>query len=70
MVFDETMNVLKEAILAPNFMLPLVVILIVMMGPDIHMEELDVIDMFWNFRLSSMFANYYVVCMGPYLQDE
>ena len=56
-VFDASVRGLNDYLGDPNFMLPSMGSLIMMMGPETYMVNLDVGWMFTNFRLSSVLAN-------------
>ena len=67
MVFDTTMIGLNDSLLYPNFMLPVIGRLIMMVVPDTHMVDIDVGEMFYNFRLSPVLTKYCEIDVGPYL---
>ena len=50
-VFDTTVSVLSNYFWSPNFMLPTIVSFLMMVGTETHMVDLDVGEMFYNFRL-------------------
>ena len=64
MMFDATVSVLNGSLWAPNFMLPSMGSFIMMVGPETHMVDLDIGEMFYNFRLSSLMAKYCGVGLG------
>ena len=66
-VFDATVSGLNDYIWAPKFMLPPMGSLLMMVSPKKPIFHLDVREMFYKFRLSSVFANYYGVDLGSYL---
>ena len=49
MVLDTTVSRLNDYLWATNFMLPPMDILLMMVGPNTHMINLDVGEMFYNF---------------------
>ena len=49
MVFDATVSGLNDYLWDTNFMLPSMGSLIIMVGPDKHMVNIDVGEMFYNF---------------------
>ena len=51
MVFDATVSGLNGSLWDPNFMLPPMGSCIRMVGPEIHIVDLDVREMFYNFQL-------------------
>ena len=67
MVFDATVIGLNNSLWDTNFMLPSMVSFIMMVGSEMHMVNLDVGEMFYNFRLSPVLAKYYRVDLGSYL---
>ena len=67
MVFDATLSGLNHSIWGPNFMFPSMGSLIFMVGPKLHMFNLDVGEMFYNFQLFLVLANYCEVDLGSYL---
>ena len=67
MVFDETVSGLEDSLWDPNFMLPSMGSLRMMVVPETHMVEIDVGEMFYNFRLSSVLDKYCGVYLGSYL---
>ena len=58
MVFDANLSRLNNSLWDPNFLLPSMVSLLVVVGLETHMVDLDVGLMFYNFQLSLMLANY------------
>ena len=54
MVFDATLSGLNEYFWVPNFIIPVVASLFMMVGPKTRMVDLDAGDMFFNFRISSV----------------
>ena len=58
MVFDATLSELKNYLWDPNFMLPSLNSLLMMVGSETHMMDLDVGEMFYNFRFSLVLAKY------------
>ena len=52
MVFDDTLSGNNEGMQYPNFMLPLAGVIRMVVGPYTHMVDLDVGEIFYNFRLS------------------
>ena len=50
MVFDETMSGLNDYLWYPNFMFLSMVSLLIMMGPEMHMVDLDVGGVFITFE--------------------
>ena len=52
MVFDYTVRGINEALCCPNLILPVVFILLMMVGIDTHMVDLNVVYIFYKFRLS------------------
>ena len=42
MVFDATASGLNDSLWSPNFMLPSMVIALMMVGPEMHMVDIDV----------------------------
>ena len=68
MVFDATVSGINNGLWEPNFMIPVVAILFMVVGPETHMVYLDAGDMFYNFRRSSVLYNYFVVYLGNYLK--
>ena len=67
MVFDATDSGIYDSLWAPNFMLLSMRSLIMMVGPETHMEDLDVGEILYNFRLSLVLANYCGLDLGFYL---
>ena len=49
MVFDATVSGLNDYLRDTKFMLPSMGSLIIMVGPDKHMVNIDVGEMFYNF---------------------
>ena len=64
MAFDETVSGLNNSIWAPKFMLPSMGSLLIMVGLDMQMVDLDVGEIFYNFLLSSVLAKYCGVDLG------
>ena len=67
MVFDNTVSGLKDSLWAKNFMLTAMGRLIIMVGPNMYMVDLDVGEMFYNFRLSLILENYCGVGLVSYM---
>ena len=67
MVFDAIISGLKDSLWAPKFMLPSMSILLMMVGPEMHMFDLDVGKMFYEFRLLSVLANLCGVDLGYFM---
>ena len=67
MVFDATARVINDPLWSPKFMLPSMGGLLIMVGRETHMVDLDVGEMFYNFLLSSMMAKYCKVILGSYM---
>ena len=67
MVFDATVSGINNYICAPNFTFPSMGSLFMMVGPETHMVELYVGEIFYNFRLSLMLAKYCGVYLGFYM---
>ena len=49
MVFDATDSGIYDSLWAPNFMLSSMGSLLMMVGPETHMDDLDIGEMFYNF---------------------
>ena len=68
MVFDATISGIKNPLWDTRFLLRSMGSLIMIVGPNAHMVELDVGEIFDNFRLYLVLANYYrmdlVSCLG------
>ena len=58
MVFDANVIGLNDYLWDLNFMLPSMVILPIMLGPEMHIVNIDLGEMFYNFLLSSVLAKY------------
>ena len=67
MVFDATVIGLNDSMWDTNFMLPSIGSFLMMVGPETHMVDIYVGEMFYNFRLSSVLAKYCGVDLGSYL---
>ena len=67
MVFDTTFSGFNNYLLDPNFMLPSMGSLIMMVGLKTHMVDIDVGEMFYNIRLYLVLENYCVVDLGYYM---
>ena len=70
MVFGATLSGLNNPLWDPNFTLPSIGILIMMVGPEMHMVNPDVGEIFYNFRISLVLEKYCVVDLGSYLGHE
>ena len=57
----------NKALLAPNFMLPVLGSLLIMVVPETHMVDLDMGYMFYSFRTYLVFYKYCGVYLGTYL---
>ena len=66
MIFDATVSGINS-LWDLKCMLPLMGSFIMMVGPKTQMVDLDVGEMFYNFRLSLVLENYYRVGLGSYL---
>ena len=60
-VFDDTVIGLNDAFWGPNFMLPVMDSLLIMVGPNTHLDYLDNVEMFYNFI---MYGVDKVLCSG------
>ena len=67
MVFDATVSGLNNYLSETHFMLPSMRSLLMMVGPETHMVDLDVEEIFYNFQLSSVMEKYCGVDFGSYL---
>ena len=67
LVFDATISGLTKYLWGPNFMLLSMVSLLMMVGPETHIVNLYVGEMFYNFRLSSVPEKYYGLYLGSYM---
>ena len=67
MVFEETVRGINDSFWDTNFMIPVMDILLIMVGPAMHIVYLEVWDMFYNFRLSMVMAKYCGVELGNYM---
>ena len=70
MVFDATVIRFNNYLWASNFMLLSMVSLLMMVGPKIHMVNLDVEGMFHIFRIYSELEKYCGVDLGSYLRHK
>ena len=70
MMFDETVIVINNYMWDPNFLLPSMVSLLMMVGLETHMENIDAGGIFYNFQLSSVLAKYFGVDLGSYLGNN
>ena len=66
-VFDETVSRLRDSLWDTNFMFLSIRSLLMMVGLETHMVDLDVGEMFYNFQISSVMAKYCGVDLGSYL---
>ena len=67
MVFDTTVSVLNDSLRDPNFMLLSMGSLLMMLGPEMHMVDLNVGETFYNFQISSVLAKYCGVDLVSYM---
>ena len=58
MVFDATVSGKKDSLCDPNLILPSMGIMLMTVDLEAHMVDLDVGEIFHNFRLSSVLAKY------------
>ena len=70
MVLDTTVRRLNSYLWDKKIMLPSMGSLLIMVGPDTYMVNLDVGYMFYNFRLSPVLENYCGVDLGYYLGNK
>ena len=70
MVFDATVSGLNNSLWYPNFVLPSMGSLLMILGPEMHMVDTDVGKFFYNCRLSSLLANHYRVDLVSYLGNN
>ena len=67
MVLDTTVRRLNSYLWDKKIMLPSMGSLLIMVGPDTYMVNLDVGYMFYNFRLSPVLENYCGVDLGYFM---
>ena len=67
MVFDSTLSGINNSLWDPNFILPSMGSLIIMVVPKTHMVDLYVGEMVYNFQLSPLLAQYCRVDLVSYL---
>ena len=67
MVFYATVSILNYSLWDPNLVFPSMGSLLILVGPEMHMVDLDVRGGVYNFKLSSALANYCGVDLGYYL---
>ena len=67
MLFDATVSVPNDYLWNPNFMLTSMGSFLMMVGPETHMVDLDVGEMFYNFRLSLVLDKYCGMDLGSYM---
>ena len=67
MVFDANMSGINVSLWYPNLMLPVIGSLLMIVGPEMHMVDIDVGDMFYNFRISPVLEKYCGMDLGPYM---
>ena len=67
MVFDTTMIGLNDSLGDLTFTIPFMGILVMMVGPEMHMVDLEFRYMLYNFRLSLVLEKYCGVDLGPCL---
>ena len=70
MVFDATVRGINDYMWAPNFMLPSIGSLLMMVGAETHTVDLDVGYIFYNFWLLSVLAKYCGVDLESYLRHK
>ena len=70
MLFDSTVSGLNDYLWDPNFMFPSTGSLLMMVGPETHMVNLNIGEIFYNFRLSLVLAKYHRVDLGYYLGQK
>ena len=70
MVFEATVSGLNNSLWDPKFMLLPMGSLLMMLGPETHIVNIDVGEMFYNFRISSMLSKYCRVDLGSYLWNK
>ena len=70
MVFDTTVSGINDFLWAKNFILQSIGCLLMIVDVETHMVDLEFGEMFYNFRLSSLLANYLGVDLGSYLRHK
>ena len=70
MVFDATVSGINDYLWDPNFMFPSMVSLLMMVGLEMHIVDLDAGEMFYNFKLSSILTKCCEVDLGYYLGNK
>ena len=70
MVFDVNLSGLKNYLRVPNFILLSMGSSPMMVDPKTQVVDLDVGEMFYNFRLLLVLANYSGVDFGSYLEHK
>ena len=70
MMFDGTVSRLNYYLCDPNSMFMSMGSFLMIVGPETHMVDLDVGEIFYNLQLSSVLSKYCGVDLGSYLGRE